>query len=285
MGYQAPISFTDERGRAWRGLVRPDARALFSQDLGRVLRAPDDTWVDELPVDMAPVGRLSERAIRVHVESLDADVVVKRIPPERVRWYAWPFAFASMSRARRAFEWSHRLRAFGVTTPRPLAYVERDHAPRLGPSLFVSEYIEAPTLERLRDRELEAIDKRRLIERVAELLRVMHDRRLLHADFHVGNLLVAPEALYVLDLESMRPFGFGSRVAMKNLVRLNRDFLDLGLVTRTDRMRFLDRYLKHQADRLRRRRALFEAVRRRTEDKLLERGERFVPRLKVGSGI
>ncbi len=285
MGYQAPITFTDERGRAYRGLVRPDARALFGHDLGRLLRAPDDAWIDELPVHLAPVGRLSDNAVRVHAEGLDLDVVVKRVPPDRVRWYAWPFSFTSMSRARRAFEWSHRLRAYGVTTPRPLAYIERRRAPRHGPSLYVSEFIEAPTLERLRDRDLEATDKRRLIERLAALLAAMHDRRLLHADFHVGNLLVAPDALYVLDLESMRPFGFGSRVAMKNLVRLNRDFLDLGLVTRTDRMRFLDRYLRHQADRRRRRRALFESVRRRTEEKLLERGERFVPRLKVGSGI
>ncbi|MEQ8280382.1 MAG: lipopolysaccharide kinase InaA family protein [Deltaproteobacteria bacterium] len=281
MGYQSPLAFTDDAGDAWRGLARPDVRDLLTPELGRLLRS--DEWVDALPADFAPVGQLSANAVRV--QAGDFDLVLKRVPADHIRWWASPVAVFQGSRARRAFEWSHRLRAFGITTPRPLAYLERRRGPRFAPSLFVAEYVEAPTLERLRDAGLEDTDKRQLIDRVAGLLATMHARRLLHADFHVGNVLVAPEALYVLDLESMRPYGRRSGVVLKNLVRLNRDFLDLGLVTSADRMRFLDRYLKHQADRSRRRRSLFDVVRVKTEAKLLERGEQFVPRVKVGSGI
>lgn len=281
MGYQAPIDLTDPHGRRYHGRVRP-----ASAGLRKLLAAAlEDDWLDALPAELPPVGLLSATATRIRIEDENIDVVVKRIPPDRPRWYELLATPWQRSRAHRAYAWSHRLRAHGIVTPRPLAYIERRSASRLAPSVVISEHVAAPTLEELRDRDLSNTDKRVLIDRVASLLAKMHNLRLLHADFHVGNLLVHDDELYVLDLESMRPYGRSARVAMKNLVRLNRDFLDTSMVSRSDRMRFLDRYLRHAADRRRRRRALFDKVRLKTEAKLVERGERFVPGLKLDAGI
>lgn len=268
MGYQARIDVTDAAGLRWAGACRPGA-----DDIRQILEsvALSEDWADALPPHAAPVGMLSENVLRIRVDGADHDIVVKRIPSER---RALP-AVLRRSRAARAYEWAHRLRAFGFATPRPLGYVERRNSPSRAPCVIACEYVEAPTLEQLRDRKLAGVDKRSLIERLARLFAGLHERKLLHADLHVGNILVTDEDLYVLDLESMRPLGTTSRVVTKNLVRLNRDFLDTSLISNSDRMRFLDRYLWHEADRRRRRRTIFARVRTLTEAKLAERGQRF----------
>ena len=151
--------------------------------------------------------------------------------------------------------------------------------------MVATEYVAAPTLEQLRDRGLAGVDKRRLIDRLATLYAGLHERRLLHADLHVGNILVTDSDLHIVDLESVRPFGSAARVVTKNLVRLNRDFLDTSLVSSADRMRFLDRYLRHEADRRRRRRTIFVRVHELTVAKLAERGQRFTAGGRSGAEV
>jgi tRNA A-37 threonylcarbamoyl transferase component Bud32 len=88
-------------------------------------------------------------------------------------------------------EWNAllHLAAAGVPVPRPVAW---SPAPGGGAVLATEKIPHARPL-------IEAFDRRRLPE-LAALVRRMHAARFLHRDLHLGNVLVTPAGLAVLDL-------------------------------------------------------------------------------------
>lgn len=95
---------------------------------------------------------------------------------------------------------------------------------------------------------LEASAKRRLLERVADELRRLHEAGIYHADLTLQNILSDGKEVHIIDLDKavLRP-GREERWDLRNLSRLNRSLEKLfgprGGVSRTDRLRFLRRYL------------------------------------------
>lgn len=244
-----------------------------------------EAWRAVLPEGVVFLRMLSPKCLHLEIPSapLVQHIVVKLVLPRESSGLRRLTEAVERSRSHRSHLWAHRLRALGIETPRPLGYVEHGRAPARYPSFAVFEHVGAPTLTELRDGRLSLMplsmeglaEKRALIRRVAALLRTMHTRGVFHADLHPGNILVDGDRLLVVDLESVRSFSLPGRATMKNLVRLNRDFLSTRMITRADRMRFLETYLLHEADARTRARMLWAKIRRATERKLLERGEAF----------
>jgi tRNA A-37 threonylcarbamoyl transferase component Bud32 len=289
MGHQWSLSIEDSRARRWIGEHRPELIDLMGVFARLVEMQPGETlpteqWRAALPPHVTLVRLLGPRTAHVHVrEAKVPDLVIKLcLPNVGSRWRRLTETVRH-SRSHRAYLWAHRLRALGIDTPRPLGFIEREEHPALDKSFTVSEYIFAPTLTELRDEQLAPVEgrrdalleKRTLIRRVAELVRDLHERGLFHGDLHAGNLLVAERSILLIDLDSMRSSLMSPKAPIKNLLRLNRDFLDTARVSRADRMRFLDVYLAHSADRVARRRGLFERLAAETEEKLKARGESF----------
>jgi len=96
--------------------------------------------------------------------------------------------------------------------------------------------------------KLSGPDKRRLIERVADEMRRLHEAGVYHADLTLQNILSNGSGIYFIDLDKalLRPRREDA-LDLMNLSRLNRSveklFGSRGCVTRTDRLRFLRRYL------------------------------------------
>lgn len=90
--------------------------------------------------------------------------------------------------------------------------------------------------------------KREVIDRVADEMRRLHESGVYHADLTMKNILMSGTSIYIIDLDkaTLVPRRDG-RLDMMNLARLNRSVVKLlgtrGAVSRTDKLRFLRRYL------------------------------------------
>jgi hypothetical protein len=158
--------------------------------------------------------------------------------------------------ALRSFVMGHALRQRGLPTPRPLAVL---HRRRFG--LPCEGYLLTEKVPDGRDLNKLVIDLttrpeaerrpvlRQLIDRVARLVRTLHERRLSHRDLKAPNLLVStsPEketAVWFIDLVGVRVHRNLSRARrVQNLARLCASFVGHPGLTRTDRLRFLRVYL------------------------------------------
>lgn len=177
------------------------------------------------------------------------------------------------TQALRSWQWGHGLRLRCLPTPRPLAVWHRVRAglPREGYLLtekvpdaldlrafvaFLSSVSAAERQARLR----------RLIDRVANLLSQLHQRRVSHRDLKAPNLLVSPvapvitsrgiaplpraleatgdDAVWFIDLVGARqPRRLCHYRRVLDLARLSASFYADPRLTRTDRLRFLRTYL------------------------------------------
>ncbi len=288
MGYAGPLSFRDARSATWVGEHRPeliDLRGVFARlvDMQPEENLPTPAWRQALPPEVHLIRLLGPRTAHVHYPGAQVpNLVIKMSLPRPSNAWRQLTARVRHSRAQRAYRWAHRLRAIGIETPRPLGFIEREDAPTLHTSFVVSEYIFAPTLMEIRDRGFATeggrdflAEKRALVQRMAETLRTLHAHGVFHGDLHAANVLVTPDAIMLIDLESLRDLRLPGQAPLKNLVRLNRDFLDTRLITTADRLRFLAHYLRHAPDHRAAGRALFRRIHAATRTKLVERGEAF----------
>lgn len=146
-----------------------------------------------------------------------------------------------------------------IPTARPLAVLERRWCGLLLDSLILTEFI--PHTHRLDkvlaiaadqlDADQQRRFKRELADALARTLRRLHERGFTHRDLKATNVLVQwdpqaddPPCVRLIDLDGLR---CGYRPSRKRrfctITRLNVSLDRCPLVTRTDRLRFLKRYL------------------------------------------
>ena len=138
-------------------------------------------------------------------------------------------------------------RAAGVSVPEPLAVVARAAGPFYRLSVVSREIEGASNLLSLAG-TLPPAGKRDLLCRVADEMRRLHEAGVYHADLTMKNILVAGPSVFIIDLDKARLLGRrDDRLDVGNLSRLNRSIVKLfggaAPVTRTDKIRFLRRYL------------------------------------------
>lgn len=143
-------------------------------------------------------------------------------------------------------------RAGGVNVPEPLAIVaSRSFGPFHRLTVVSREIEGAEDLLSLVGR-LSSARKRDLLTRVADAMRRLHEAGVYHADLTLKNILVAESGVYIIDLDKARLPGTRSgSFDVENLARLNRSVEkllgDRGWISRTDKLRFLRRYLGGRA--------------------------------------
>jgi len=147
-----------------------------------------------------------------------------------------------------------------IPTARPLAVVERRRFGLRLDSMVITEYLEnakdLDTLLTVSLRELSTHEQRRIkgeiVESLARAIRRLHERGFSHRDLKAPNVMVqwdpesadAPRVL-LIDLDGLKP---ARRVSferqLRAITRLNVSLDHCKRVTRTDRLRFLIRYLQ-----------------------------------------
>ncbi len=172
-------------------------------------------------------------------------VVLKRFSPRK-----WRDAFAALFRASPALRsWihGHGLRERLLPTARPLAIWTRKRFGLPRDAYLLTEYVEASgdlhqRLEAITERGDVAV-LRHEIDRIARLVRAMHERQLSHRDLKAGNILASDAGVWLIDLVGMRVFRHLTREErVQNLTRLHASFHASPLLTRTDKLRFLRTY-------------------------------------------
>jgi tRNA A-37 threonylcarbamoyl transferase component Bud32 len=211
------------------GLLR-DSHSAFSQPGATVFKNSPSSQV---VLFACQIGGKSRR------------VVLKRFSPRR-----WRDAFAALFRASPALRsWihGHGLRERLLPTARPLAIWTRKQFGLPRDAYLLTEYVEAngdlhqrlATVRQTND----VAALRHEIERIARLVRAMHERQLSHRDLKAGNILASDEGVWLIDLVGMRVFRHLPREErVQNLTRLHASFHASPLLTRTDKLRFLRTY-------------------------------------------
>lgn len=177
MGYVWPLNLRDASGSEWVGVHRPELADL-SELFDALLKLPEtrelsaEDWRHALPPSVVFLRSLGPSTAQLVLRAgAVTDIVVKALAPQPGTW--WRIA-GSMRRSRafRAFQWTHRLRAFGLEAPRPLGYLERARSPSRHRSFHVTQHVEAMSLLALVDERLTPVVEQGpsgLLERRARL--------------------------------------------------------------------------------------------------------------------
>jgi len=198
-------------------------------------------------------------------------------------------AFFRYHKAQRAWRIANIMQQEGIPTPRPVAFLRRQTWGRVNEFVVITEGITSGLSLRQYVRQWLYAQpqsarmhlKRRLIRRVAEFLAALHLSGIYHGDLTANNIFI--ESLqdhdirvYLLDLDSVRSFSrISHRRRIKNLEELGRNFLELPIISTTDRVRFLTRYLARYggAETLP---ELFSEVWQQTQFRLRKHRQQFV---------
>lgn len=235
--------------------MRMDVRA------SRFLLPPKDVTFQELLDSAAgrPMDKpgLEQHRRRVRLDFGEKAFYLKRYdrpPPATQLRRIWE-SKAKRSTAWREFHFIKRLGEVGISTAKPIAFSEKMAGPYECRSLLITEEINGVSLETL-TQEMDADlgrrppwpQRREIIEQLAAVAREMHGSSLFHRDFYLCHVFLTHNrdgevVLRVIDLARMienprRP----SRWRIKDLAALNYS-APSPLITKTDRLRFLYRYL------------------------------------------
>ncbi len=109
------------------------------------------------------------------------------------------------TRAATSWRLSQRLRLFGVSTAKPVGYVENRFFGLRGKSYFVMEYIEGQTIgDFFSSRETEEKPFTNIAEMIVKILNHLGELKITHGDLKMTNILLADNQLLLIDLDGMR---------------------------------------------------------------------------------
>ncbi len=158
-----------------------------------------------------------------HKDSGHIEIVVKEFCPRGIDRLK---SLCLRSKALKAWSGAQILKARSIGTPHPVAYLEKRGRFFLGKGYFLSERVEGVEEIRALFRRLPLPELHTLLSSLAALLRVVHDRGILHRDLSDGNILVKKEndetfCFYMIDTNRIRVKKRISHLKRtKNLIRL-----------------------------------------------------------------
>jgi RIO-like serine/threonine protein kinase len=259
-------------GRGWRAHVYlstkhpvPGSRVseleMTAAQWKTILSEPR-AWLEPSERRMMLKNSESSRVCRGSFRAIDGTEVAVVCKSKRPKaWFkklVYPFR---RSRSMRTWSKANALLHRRILTARPLAVVERRWLGLLREDLLLTEYVadgrDLDTLLTVGMRSLSPEARRRiklqLIEAILRTMRTLAERGFVHRDFKALNLLVQwrPEEkeaprIVLVDLDGLKRArrSGATRAALRMMMRLNVSLDHCRCVNRTDRLRFLLRYLQ-----------------------------------------
>jgi tRNA A-37 threonylcarbamoyl transferase component Bud32 len=185
------------------------------------------------------------------------------------------------SRGKRVWKTAQGLLTRKIATPLPISFAEQRKGRLLLTSYFIARTIDhaLPLSTVLHEGRAapfprNSSGKNMLLSKVAHLVREMHARGIWHRDLKASNILVQEkvpdeEKLYLVDLDSVRiKKRLGRKEKIRDLARLNASLVSTTTVSMTDRLRFLQYYLKTRRPRDRHIQDYWKAIAIQTQKKI-----------------
>jgi tRNA A-37 threonylcarbamoyl transferase component Bud32 len=107
------------------------------------------------------------------------------------------------TRAAKSWELAHKLNMFGVPTARPVAFIEKKLLGMRSQSYFISEYVSSEHIGEYFNRQRkDEVKTAVMIEKTANLLKLLQKLQMTHGDLKMTNILVnANEQPVLIDLD------------------------------------------------------------------------------------
>lgn len=136
------------------------------------------------------------------------------------------YTFFRPGKAKRAYEYALRLRAMGIETPTPVAYIEIKRGGLLWHSFFVSE--NCPYSRMMREFDSGGVAGREdILKAFAAFTADVHEKGVLHLDYSAGNILFDKQGdqirFSILDLNRMRFVHMTPKMCLANFNRFCHD--------------------------------------------------------------
>jgi len=109
------------------------------------------------------------------------------------------------SRAWHSWRNAHRLSLLGISTPKPIALLEKRWGPFRSKAYFITEYINGIDVYHLfHSSRIKTVDCESLVKQFGELLQKLANEYISHGDFKATNFIFSDGELIVIDLDAMR---------------------------------------------------------------------------------
>jgi serine/threonine-protein kinase RIO1 len=175
-------------------------KAVASEDQYKHL-ASDLDFYDNL-LGNHPHLKTGRTCTVAHVHFEDVDIAIKRYNIKSL-WHALSRAYRP-TRAAKSWANAFRLHILGISTPKPIALIEKRWWGLRGKAYFLSEYLDAPDghdyFTKIKNKKLQAV----AIKNIVDLFYRMHLLKLSHGDMKSSNIKVLDGNPYLIDLDSMR---------------------------------------------------------------------------------
>jgi heptose I phosphotransferase len=163
-----------------------------------------------------------------------------------LRFLHWP---GSDDEAMREWSMIQKVAACGIPTATPIAVGQQRSGGMVRRSFVMTAELAGAVEGQIWMERLPAGERRRFLIRVAEMARRFHGSGLVHKDFYIGHVLVAPKAdeaeFFLIDLQRVaKPALLRSRWIAKDLGSLAYSMFNAG-ATYTDLLRALAAYRGH----------------------------------------
>ena len=143
---------------------------------------------------------------------------LRRCPRPSRAWHSWGSA--------------HRLNLHGISTPRPVAFIENRWGPFRSKAYFITEY--APGVDAyhwFHSGKGDAATERKILEKFGRLMQRFQDGLITHGDLKATNFIFSDGELMVIDLDAMRSHRWAGpifrRKFRKDCRRLMQNWKDL----------------------------------------------------------
>ena len=137
------------------------------------------------------------------------------------------YRFFRDSKAKRSYLNALKLKELGISTPKPIGYVEFPTPFKFKESFYISEFFDYDFEIRavLSDKDFE--DRENILKKFIEFTYNLHKKGVFHIDYSPGNILLKKrDSIYqfsIIDVNRMKFLTFNDDLRMQNLAKLTND--------------------------------------------------------------
>lgn len=215
---------TDFICRKRPGRMEVVVRDLLSSDLEALLADPDVSFPGR---DQALKN--GNTCTVWAAEAGGQPLVIKRYNVKSI----WHGAKLSTRRGRAFVSWenAHRLRFYGIATPRPIALLKEPRGTLRPVAYFIMEWVDGVGAHKwFPDPNVPWEQKQDMAERIAKLFGQLKEQRISHGDMKASNILLVAGEPLLIDLDAMRQHSWGSefrKAWAKDMHRFMRNWEDV----------------------------------------------------------